>query len=357
MTVEITSKNISKFTKRLHKALKQTLGEHSPSLLQSAELLAQAAGFKTLHDLHSHLNVAEKAPTPSGLQDASFEEQWVHSIEQLIHQYVNTHSDSNIVQWSWGNMEEECALNLLSKDGGVGLYFSDASKEQNISSLTHYLANHLDEPTQDDIAFIARLISLFPKTKKENLLLDLYIKEVKNIQNNEWFLIAQPANFSCEFSEDNLGWVTEDFIVVDKKSVDNLPFLSNNTQLIDISHVKELYSFNDFQKAVQSVLDTPNTVLLQRLSTTDKKASSFLGSPLPNLPAVQLQSVSNAAVQMTGTHNVLLYSFKGLLAQSRKLSLQHNPYAINQVEHAQWKEGFQYGVTQMQQPNKTFKFS
>lgn len=352
MTVEITSKNISKFTKRLHKALKQTLGEHSPSLLQSAELLAQAAGFKTLHDLHSHLNVAEKVHIPSALQDTSFEEQWVHSIEGLIHQYVNTHSDSNIVQWSWSNMEGECALNLLSKDYGEGLYFSDANKEQNISSLTHHL-----NPTQDDIEFIATLISLFPKTKKENVLLDLYLKEVKNIQNNEWFLIAQPVHFSREFSESNLGWVTEDFIVVDKKSVDNLPFLSNNTQLIDISHVKELYSFNDFQKAVQCVLDTPNTVLLQRLSTTNKKASSFLGSPFHNFSAVQLQSVSNAAVQMVGSHNVLLYCFKGLLAQSRKLSLEHNPYAINQVEYGHWKDGFQHGISQLQQPNKTFKLN
>lgn len=124
-----------------------------------------------------------------------------------------------------------------------------------------------------------------------------------------------------------------------------------------ISHVKELYSFNDFQQAVQCVLDTPNTVLLQRLSTTNKKASSFFGSPFHNLPAVQLQSVSNASVQMTGTQNILLYSFKGLLAQSQKLLLEHNPYAINQVEHGQWKNGFQYGVSQQQQPNKTFKLS
>lgn len=349
MTVEITSKNISKFTKRLHKALQKTLGDNAPSLLQSAELLAQAAGFKTLHDLQTHFSVQ-----PIGL-NTSFEERWVEQIENKIINYMKTHPDSQIIEWTWANFDNlTVSLNIQSKDGGFGMYFMN-DNTFNETDIANYLLN----PTNNDILFIQEIGNFFNSTtQKEQVMLNFHVKTSKSISIDEFYSIAKHLNFKKQhvFSEDNLGWLVEDFVVVEKDELNGLPYIKHGNKWVDLNQIKTVKEFSMFETAVSYVLKNPSLVLMQRATNEQNQTvSSFFGIPNETSHAVELKSVNGDKHFLNAQNNSDLERFRGFLARIYQDSIRNNPHAVNTQEWQLWRNGFEHFAKQ--KTEKTFSIN
>ena len=126
MSVQITSDNLSKFNKRLHKALKETFGD-SVSLSQSAEMVARAAGFKTLHDLQTHLapKTLPVAVTPLPQISDNPSTTWIERINADIRHYAATHPTSVVQHWRWRENEGTHSLDIVGDHASFKLVFGE----------------------------------------------------------------------------------------------------------------------------------------------------------------------------------------------------------------------------------------
>jgi len=186
--ITITQDNLSKFTKRLHKALSEhhAINPTVPNLSQSGELFAKALGAVNLHELQTLLNNPSVSP----------EEQWVCSIEQTIRDYLKSTPQSKLKgdEIYWGDNGSNTYLQLYShsEDGeetGEGLGF-DFRENKKMPSVQDY-AKDLNDPDgyaiqefelpQCDIDFCVALAKRFPNDVIENLKIVEFLKNNRGI--------------------------------------------------------------------------------------------------------------------------------------------------------------------------------
>lgn len=186
--ITITQDNLSKFTKRLHKALSEHHASNptAPNLSQSGELFAKALGAVNLHELQTLLGVAP----------VSFEEQWVNTIEQTIRDYLKSTPQSKLKsdEIYWGENGSNTYLQLYShsEDGeetgeGVGFEFRENKKmpsaqdyAKNLNDPDGYAIQQFELP-QCDIDFCVALAKMFPNDVVENLKIVEFLKSSRGI--------------------------------------------------------------------------------------------------------------------------------------------------------------------------------
>ena len=147
MSIEITSKNITKFNKRLHQAIQAFQAANKPfSLSSSAELFSQALGFKTYHDLQLHLEQSPSLnPTISSpiaavgalhqIQIGQLTQQcfstdllelampWLNSLEALIVTHQTQAEHTRIMEWRWVRLHSGMTLEAIFDTGTDFVHF------------------------------------------------------------------------------------------------------------------------------------------------------------------------------------------------------------------------------------------
>lgn len=200
-TIKITPENLSKFTKRLHKALAEHHASNptAPNLSQSSEIFAKALGAVNLHELQTLLGV----PT------VSFEEQWVNAIEQTIRDYLKSTPQSKLngdeVYWFCNSATTYLNLYDHKENGeevGEGIFFDFKEDKKMCSAQEHMekiraaAEEYFDLP-QCDIDFATQLAQTFPTNVIENLKIVEFLKNqrgigLKNGKRREYAIVPQP---------------------------------------------------------------------------------------------------------------------------------------------------------------------
>lgn len=356
MSVQITSDNLSKFNKRLHKALKEVMGE-TVSLSQSAELMARAAGFKTLHDLQTHLLLEEALPTannpstplPPVLENPSVA--WIEKINADIVRYASTHTDSTIRKWSWVKSNGSYSLQIESDNAGFGLFFGSE-----VMSYVDKETAHLSATPQDQ-HFICELATRFPIDPIEGQKLGLDVAQVCKLpfMRDGWSSIARHPKYTTKLGEfpiyvtvSNFGEAIQDFAVIDPNSfVAGVAHSQRNH--VDITNLKIAPTniFASWKQAVQHLQEHPDMLIVQRLRQThgDKVRSSFYATAEEY--SVKVKSV-NGDERVFGVGYDEAYGVvrcQGFLSALHKLTKDHNPFGCNEIEHQLWDDGFDFAHT------------
>lgn len=356
MSVHITSDNLSKFNKRLHKALKDIVGDNI-SLSQSAELMARAAGFKTFHDLQIHLQSEGAVPTPNlastslppVLQNPNIA--WIEKINADISHYASTHPDSTIRQWSWAKSNGSYSLQIEGDDAAFGLFFGS-----DVMSYVDKETAHLSATFQDQ-HFIRELATRFPTDPIEGQKLGLDVAQVCKLpfMHDGWSSIARHAKYTTKLGDfptyitvSNFGEAIQDFAVIDPNSF--VAGVTNSQRNhVDITNLKIAATniFASWKQAVQYLQEHPNMLLIQRLRQTngDKVRSSFYATA--GQYSVEVKSVNGDDRKFGVGYNedYGVVRCQGFLAALQKLNKDHNPYGNNEIEHQLWDDGFGFAHT------------
>lgn len=356
MSVQITSDNLSKYTKRLHKALKEVMGE-AVSLSQSAEIFARAAGFKTLRDLQTHLLLEGGLPTsnlpstplPPVVENPNIA--WIEQINADISHYASTHPDSTIHKWSWAKSNSSYSLQIEGDDAGFGLFFGS-----DVMSYVDKETSHLS-PTSQDQHFIRELASRFPTDPIEGQKLGLDVAQVCKLpfMHDGWSSIARHPKYTTKLGDfptyitvSNFGEAIQDFAVIDPSSF--VAGVANSQRNhVDITNLKIAATniFASWKQAVQHLQAHPDMLLIQRLRQThgDKVCSSFYATA--GQYSVEVKSVNGDDRKFGVGYNedYGVVRCQGFLAALQKLSKEHNPYGNNEIEHQLWDDGFDFTHT------------
>lgn len=376
MSIQITQDNLSKFNKRLHKALKDVMGD-KVSLSQAAELFARAAGFQTLHDLQNHLGgtpdntsvtsvskrqwrwpraaPATSAPAmPPKCMAMARRKAWIQLINADIRKYVDTHPTSNIRHWTWAKHDQSYSLNIEGDDASFGLFFGE-----NVLSYVHKELEHLNA-TEDDQNFIFNLACRFPKDPIEAKKLGLSVAQVCKLpfMRDGFYSIVRakkyttaPGNFPKYKMIANFGEALQKFAVVPSKDFEAIAAFSNNQkQYVDITGLKIApeNTFDTWSKAVACLQKNPEMLLVQLLIQTsgNKVWSGFCAT-------ASQYSADVKSVNGDERHFAMEYCSdgydvarcQGFLAAVSKLTSDHNPYGCNEVENQLWDDGFKFAQT------------
>lgn len=356
MSVQITSDNLSKFNKRLHKALKEVIGE-TVSLSQSAELMARAVGFKTLHDLQTHLLSEEVLPSPNlssttvtpVLENPNIA--WIEKINADIVHYASTHPASTIHKWSWAKSNGSYSLQIEGDDTAFGLFFGS-----DVMSYVDKETAHLSATSQDQ-HFIRELATRFPTDSIEGQKLGLDVAQVCKLpfMHDGWSSIARHPKYTTKLGEFpiyvtvlNFGEAIQDFAVIDPNSfVSGVDHSQRN--YVDITNLKIAPAniFASWKQAVQYLQEHPEMLLVQRLRQThgSKVCSSFYATA--EQYSIKVKSV-NGDERVFGVGYEEAYGVvrcQGFLAALQKLSKEHNPYGNNEIERQLWDDGFAFAHT------------
>lgn len=152
MSIEITSQNITKFNKRLHQAIQkfESAGK-THSLSSSAELFSQALGFKTYHDLQSHLKDAPSS-TPGIVQHLTIDKsfplsqskltldhsiialEWVNGLHEIITKHHLKDHVTGIMEWRWMDLDRGPTLEAIYDNAQDFVHFG-LNPSQQIYSL------------------------------------------------------------------------------------------------------------------------------------------------------------------------------------------------------------------------------
>lgn len=355
MSVQITQDNLSKFNKRLHKALKEVMGD-KVSLSQAAELFARAAGFQTLHDLQNHLG-----GTPDNISVKSVSQvndnahaAWIQLINADIRKYVDTNPTSNIRHWTWAKNDQSYSLNIEGDDASFGLFLGD-----NVLSYVHKELEHLNA-TEDDQNFIFNLACRFPKDPIEAKKLGLSVAQVCKLpfMRDGFYSIVRakkyttaPGNFPKYKMIANFGEALQKFAVAPSKDFEAIAAFSNNQkQYVDITGLKIApeNTFDTWSKAVACLQKNPEMLLVQLLIQTsgNKVWSGFCATA--SQYSADVKSVNGderhfAMEYCSDGYDVV--RCQGFLAAVTKLTSNHNPYGCNEVENQLWDDGFKFAQT------------
>lgn len=197
-TIKITPDNLSKFTKRLHKALSEHHASNpaAPTLSQSSEIFAKALGAVNLHELQTLL----------GVVPLSFEEQWVTNTEQTILNYLQSTPQSKLtadgLEWFCFSGDGNTYLNLYNhkekgKDAGEGVFFdfkehaSMHSAQQHMEKIRSALTEHFSLP-QCDIDFIGQIAEMFPTDPLTNIQVVQFLKTHRGVSATTPYKISPP---------------------------------------------------------------------------------------------------------------------------------------------------------------------
>lgn len=200
-TITITQDNLSKFTKRLHKALSEHHATNStaPNLSQSGEIFAKALGAVNLHELQTLLGVAP----------VLFEEHWVNTIEQTIRDYLKATPQSKIdadeVYWFYNGFTTYLHLYEHKENGeetGEGVFF-DFKEDRKMCSAQEHMeeirnaAEECFDLPQCDIDFLTQLAQAFPTDIGENLKIVEFLQNqrgigFKNGKNAAYMIAPRP---------------------------------------------------------------------------------------------------------------------------------------------------------------------
>ena len=358
MSVHITSDNLSKFNKRLHKALKEVMGD-TISLSQSAELMARATGFKTLHDLQMHLLSDQSPSLPSPIPktaepaDNTPNSEWIEKITADIAHYASTHPHSTIRQWSWTKSNGTYALQIESNDAAFGLFFGEDVVKYVDKELAHVSA------TAEDQNFIRQLAARFPIDPIEGQKLGLDVAQQCKLplMRDGWSSIARHPKYTTQLGEfpvyqtvANLGEAVQDFVIM---SPDDFVASVGHSQrnYVDISGLKTQNVFASWTDAVQYVKKHPELLIVQRVRQIagHKVWSGFYATA--EQYAVHVKSVNGdpRAFSVGYTNDVdSAYDTvrcQGFLAALHKLPTEHNPYGCNEIQHQLWNDGFEFART------------
>lgn len=357
MSVHITSDNLSKFNKRLHKALKDIVGDNI-SLSQSAELIARAAGFKTLRDLQSHLLSepsldapllpSTHAPTVSENPSSA----WIEKINADITDYAATHPQSAIRQWSWAKSNGSYSLQIEGDDAAFGLFFGEdvmAYIDKEIANLS---------ATPQDQQFIRELAARFPIDSIESQKLGLDVAQVCKLplMRDGWYSIARPqkwftvlGEFPKTVQQANLGEATQDFAVIPAELF-VADVVSSSRDFVDISKlsVSSDQVFSNWNAAAQHLRMNPEMLLIQRLRQTagNKVWSGFYATAEEHAIAVKSVNGDDRSFAIGYTDDAYgVVRCQGFVAALQKLSKDHNPYGCNEVQNQLWNDGFAFAET------------
>lgn len=328
--INITDDNVSKFNKRLQKALQEVLGQNVP-LSQCAEIMAKASGFKTLHNLQQHLKPTEHINATNVIApELQFAHEWFSSMEQRMTKYIRDNPSSGIQHMSWANYDGHCCLNILTHDGGFGLYFNE-----NILHTLEKNMNEFDEFIVKDRQFIIQLAQNFPSDPLKSNLLSFYITNHKTISTDQHWMIVKNPHYCGHAME---GCTQERFAWIDPIVLTVLLEKARNN--IDLNGVTPIEMFDTFEQAASS----SNNCVVQWLDTPQGPKATFFG--VWEDKVLKLYGVHDTNGFGVSDPDYDLVRFRGFLAANKKLTPQHNPYGINEMEKALWRDGFEYYRTQ-----------
>lgn len=182
--ITITQDNLSKFTKRLHKALSEHHASHStsPNLSQSSEIFAKALGAVNLYELQTLL----------GIPPVSFEEQWVNTIEQTIRDYLKSTPQTKLngdeIQWRRNTAGTYLSLynheeNGKSNDEGLFIWFNENCKDSDhqVENLKQYAHVEFYLPACD-VALFEKLANSFPTDILERIKITQFLKANRGLE-------------------------------------------------------------------------------------------------------------------------------------------------------------------------------
>jgi len=347
MSVHITSDNLSKFNKRLHKALKEAFGD-SVSLSQSAEMVARAAGFKTLHDLQTHLapKTLPVAVTPLPQISDNPSTTWIERINADIRHYAATHPTSVVQHWRWRENEGTHSLDIVGDHASFKLVFGE--------DVMSYVDTELSclKATEDDRTFIGDLARRFPTDPIEGQKMGLDMARFCKLpfMREGFYSIARSPKYTTalgDFSKyetvPNLGEALQQFAVVSSESF-VADFANSHHQYLDIGHIamNPKNVFDTWKEAVAYLQKHPDLLLVQRLVQGNKVWSSFYATAGQYTVDVKSVNGDNRVFGVGYNDAYDVVRCQGFLAALRKLIKDHNPYGCNEIEHQLWDEGFDF---------------
>lgn len=214
MSIDITSKNFSNYTKRLQKTLAKELGSSTPlSLSQCSELLAKTLGFNTCHDLKKVITTPEE-------EDKDFQAFERHrlAIENEIQSYFKNNLDTFIsdVTWCPGFFIENGSATIADICLTFTVFHS-TFKCSGAFSLSEI--NEKDfQLTEKDRSWIAHLKSKLKKDTEFNTNFNFYIRNTYNLSRDQHAFVS--GNSGTD-SIDNYGVGIRSYWIIPKTQFDN----------------------------------------------------------------------------------------------------------------------------------------
>lgn len=243
--ITITANNFSRINKRLHKALQQELQKiNAPgmTLSQTGELLAKALGHANTHHLQQSLHNTQAVATLPANRGV------VQNIEQLIADYMKTHSDHPFLEWKWHHHRlptPAFSLNFswkmndkkTTKDAKacwvpekttiyVGLIEKSKSDDFSYSDkmMLDTLNNYSHQGVMDDLqatlpsdafAVIEQICSLLPlEDKKQSLLLNYDLKERTGCEPGQSYELFKSPLIAPNFKRLNYFYMDYQYLLL-----------------------------------------------------------------------------------------------------------------------------------------------
>ena len=284
--IVITEKNLSRFHKRLKKAIEQELGS-TISLTTASQIFAQTFGAQNEHEFKTLLQKEEPIKNVSSSQEenklkplstsknSANEFLEADEIIQYIQNYFKNNNSTKINSFDLIKDENYLFLSISAPSQkysytleSFGLYFGDNNVEQSFEKERKNLVlNKEDELFIQDIIEKLQFKDI-PKNIYFSEKLKKYISDnYSNMQSSFIFNLHQLENI-VEIV--NYGFVKKQFALIEKDFFEKnaCPFVLNSDKYVDVSlknHKVEI--FDNFDQAFDSL--NPNKILIDFLKPLD----------------------------------------------------------------------------------------
>lgn len=212
MSIDITIKNFSNYTKRLQKTLAKELGASTPlSLSQCSELLAKTLGFNTRHDLNKVLSTPVKDDEFQLFEDHRL------SIENEVNNYLKKNPNSlfGSIEWFSSSIQNKKEIFLRFEL----LRFSD--KTVSFKILNEIQVNDFDL-TEQDRDFILHLKKKFKRKNDFNENFNLYIHHTYHLSESEYSILGLGTSAYAEHPEHGPGVAKRSHWLIPKTQLDDI---------------------------------------------------------------------------------------------------------------------------------------
>ena len=370
----INRNNLSRFNRRLQKALSSQLNQQVP-LHTAAALFAKALGLPSEHALQAaldkiHTDRAHVDPEPTARARSlleSSQDLYGDKAKGLLKELEEYFKNSNtqllrvdILDCSVASSPER-AIVFTSKSikydewQCFGLYF-----EGNPLQYLHQEAQKI-EHSREDLAFMENLCyTYFSDCVEENMLLGAKIAQLLQLQRNTGYTIYKNPQLSRHTLVQiaNFGVCKEQFIIVDKNYFDKSStlFLFGRDQYCEVrAGQNPIYDTIEealgHKRSDEMVIQYCTPYYLKANSTPQAVCSYLLYSDETQLWLVTI----NGKYKMNYERTSDLIDFKALIAQKGYLPY-HNTYGINEPEYGLWQDALHRATAKTTRDVNPLKF-
>lgn len=354
--ITINKTNLSRFSKRLQKALKEQFKQDVPLHIASL-LFCNALGVNSEHELKTLLE-KEKTIYEGTMTDEEFlkriekydasilsskelREKRVKELIQELEQYFkNNPTLFNHVSITDGYDFDDLA----------GIYIGSVSpKYKDIAGFTLYFERnpkgYLDkelkrlEHSGDDAKFLNHICDkYFSQDSDENKFFGSNLRKYLKLYHNRTYTIYKKKN-DYKFEVNHLGMVTEKFILIPLEYKESeLPSYRANQNWIEL--LPGFHQYDNFENALAH--RKPQDLIVQCLV---KSQTQLVSSFIVDLENKIIESTKKD-LKITYENPEDIIRFKGFL--DKHLFQRHeldNPYGINEKEYALWNQGYELEIT------------